>query len=83
MLVDTDPVFTQNTGHGVGGPYSRFDLLFTYGENVHRARLHHADRRGTMDPDAPAHSYWTFWSVEEKVTVSETIHDRHELVSAP
>jgi hypothetical protein len=35
VLVDTDPVFTQ-TGHGVGGPHSRYDLLFTYGENVHQ-----------------------------------------------
>jgi hypothetical protein len=36
VLVDTDPVFTQIGAHGLGGPYSRYDLLFTYGENVHR-----------------------------------------------
>jgi len=31
VLVDTDPVFTQIGAHGLGGPYSRYDLLFTYG----------------------------------------------------
>jgi hypothetical protein len=36
VLVDTDPVFTQIGAHGIGGPYSRYDLLFTYGKNVHR-----------------------------------------------
>jgi hypothetical protein len=35
-LVDTDPVFTQLGGHGMGGPFSRYHTLFTYGENVHR-----------------------------------------------
>ena len=37
VLVDTDPVFTQIGGFGMGGPFSRYDALFTYGENVHRA----------------------------------------------
>jgi hypothetical protein len=37
VLVDTDPVFTQIGGHGLGGPFSRYHALFTYGENVHRA----------------------------------------------
>jgi hypothetical protein len=36
VLVDTDPVFTQIGGHGLGGPFSRYHALFTYGENVHR-----------------------------------------------
>jgi hypothetical protein len=36
VLVDTDPVFTQIGGHGSGGPWSRYDACFTYGENVHR-----------------------------------------------
>ena len=36
VLVDTDPVFTQIGGHGLGGPFSRYHTLFTYGENVHR-----------------------------------------------
>lgn len=36
ILVDTDPVFTQIGGHGLGGPFSRYHALFTYGENVHR-----------------------------------------------
>jgi hypothetical protein len=36
ILVDTDPVFTQIGAHGLGGPYSRYHALFTYGENVHR-----------------------------------------------
>jgi hypothetical protein len=36
VLVDTDPVFTQIGGYGMGGPFSRYDALFTYGENVHR-----------------------------------------------
>lgn len=36
VLVDTDPVFTQIGTHGVGGPFSRYSTLFTYGENVHR-----------------------------------------------
>jgi hypothetical protein len=35
-LVDTDPVFTQIGGHGIGGPFERYHTLFTYGENVHR-----------------------------------------------
>jgi hypothetical protein len=38
VLVDTDPVFTQIGAHGVGAPYSQYDLLFTYGENVHKPR---------------------------------------------
>jgi hypothetical protein len=33
-LVDTDPVFTQIGGHGMGGPFSNYNTLFTYGENV-------------------------------------------------
>jgi hypothetical protein len=36
VLVDTDPVFTQIGGFGMGGPFSRYHMLFTYGENVHR-----------------------------------------------
>jgi hypothetical protein len=36
-LIDTDPVFTQIGAHGMGGPFSRYDALFTYGENVHQA----------------------------------------------
>jgi len=36
VLVDTDPVFTQIGAHGLRGPYSQYDLLFTYGENVHK-----------------------------------------------
>jgi hypothetical protein len=35
VLVDTDPVFTQIGGHGLGGPFTRYHALFTYGENVH------------------------------------------------
>jgi Glycosyl transferases group 1 len=35
-LVDTDPAFTQIGGHGMGGPFSGYHRLFTYGENVHR-----------------------------------------------
>lgn len=35
-LVDTDPVFTQIGAHGLGGPFERYDILFTYGENVHK-----------------------------------------------
>jgi hypothetical protein len=37
VLVDTDPVFTQIGTFGMGGPFSRYHALFTYGENVHRA----------------------------------------------
>ena len=37
VLVDTDPVFTQIGAFGMGGPFSRYDALFTYGENVHRS----------------------------------------------
>lgn len=37
VLVDTDPVFTQIGAHGMGGPFSRYHALFTYGESVHRA----------------------------------------------
>ncbi len=36
VLIDTDPVFTQIGAHGLGGPFSRYDALFTYGENVHQ-----------------------------------------------
>jgi hypothetical protein len=36
VLVDTDPVFTQIGAFGMGGPFSRYHALFTYGENVHR-----------------------------------------------
>jgi len=35
-LVDTDPVFTQIGGFGLGGPFSQYHVLFTYGENIHR-----------------------------------------------
>jgi hypothetical protein len=35
-LVDTDPVFTQIGAHGCGGPFSDYQALFTFGENVHR-----------------------------------------------
>lgn len=36
-LVDTDPVLTQTGAFGMRVPYSQYDALFTYGENVHRA----------------------------------------------
>ena len=36
VLVDTDPVFTQIGGHGLGGAFSWYHALFTYGENVHQ-----------------------------------------------
>jgi hypothetical protein len=36
VLVDTDPVLTQIGAHGIGEPFSWYDALFTYGENVHR-----------------------------------------------
>jgi len=36
VLVDTDPVFTQIGVQGLGGPFSLYHTLFTYGENVHR-----------------------------------------------
>ena len=35
ILIDTDPVFTQ-IGTGMGGPFSRYQKLFTYGENIHK-----------------------------------------------
>jgi hypothetical protein len=35
VLVDTDPVFTQIDGHGLGG-FDRYQVLFTFGENVHQ-----------------------------------------------
>ena len=35
-MVDTDPVFTQAGGHGAGGEFSNYHVLFTYGENVHK-----------------------------------------------
>jgi hypothetical protein len=37
VLVDTDPVLTQIGAHGFGKPFSWYDVLFTYGENVHRS----------------------------------------------
>jgi len=37
VLVDTDPVFTQIGAQGLGGPFSWYHALSTYGENVHRA----------------------------------------------
>jgi hypothetical protein len=40
ILLDTDPVFTQIGAHGLGGPYTRYHALFTYGENVHRPGCH-------------------------------------------
>ncbi len=36
VVVDTDPVFTQFGSHGLGGPFSRYHALFTFGENIHR-----------------------------------------------
>jgi hypothetical protein len=36
ILVDTDPVFTQIGAHGLGGPFSRYHALCTYGENAHQ-----------------------------------------------
>jgi hypothetical protein len=36
VLVDTDPVFSQIGGFGLGGPFSRYHALFTYGQNVHQ-----------------------------------------------
>ena len=47
VLVDTDPVFTQIGAHGIGPPFSWYDALFTYGENVHRP--------GCSMPTAGAH----------------------------
>ena len=35
ILVDTDPVFTQIGGFGMGD-FSRYQVLFTYGENIHQ-----------------------------------------------
>lgn len=37
-LVDTDPVFTQVHAFGMGGDPDRYDVRFTYGENVHTPR---------------------------------------------
>lgn len=37
VLVDTDPIFTQIEEFGMGGAFSRYHKLFTYGENVHKA----------------------------------------------
>jgi hypothetical protein len=34
ILIDADPVFTQIGGHGMGGPFSRYAVHFTRGENV-------------------------------------------------
>lgn len=36
-LVDTDPVFTQIGAHGMSPSLSAYQVLFTYGENVHRS----------------------------------------------
>lgn len=36
VLVDTDPVFTQVGSHGWGPPFSWYDVLFTFAENVHQ-----------------------------------------------
>lgn len=36
VLIDTDPVFTQIGGHGMGGPWTNYHALFTYGEHAHR-----------------------------------------------
>jgi hypothetical protein len=36
VLVDTDPVLTQTRAFGLGGPFSRYTVLATYGENVHQ-----------------------------------------------
>ncbi|HEY0008595.1 MAG TPA: hypothetical protein VGB55_07720 [Tepidisphaeraceae bacterium] len=36
VLVDTDPTFTQIGGHGMGGPFERYAVRFTYGEKVHQ-----------------------------------------------
>ena len=47
VLVDTDPVFTQIGAHGVGRAFSWYDVLFTYGENVHKP--------GCSMPTAGAH----------------------------
>src|SRR5687767_13844614 len=35
VLIDTDPVFTQINGHGMGGPFERYHARFTYAENMH------------------------------------------------
>ncbi len=35
-LVDTDPVFTQIGGHGIGGPLENYHVRVTYAQNVHR-----------------------------------------------
>lgn len=36
VLVDTDPVLTQTGAFGMHVPFSHYDMLFTYGANVHR-----------------------------------------------
>jgi len=36
VLVDTDPVFTQIRGHGLTESFSQYNVLATYGENVHK-----------------------------------------------
>ena len=36
VLVDTDPVLTQTGQFGLGGSFSRYHRLLTYGENVHQ-----------------------------------------------
>ena len=36
VLIDTDPVFTQISGHGMSVPFSAYHRRFTYAENVHR-----------------------------------------------
>ncbi|RYG64698.1 hypothetical protein EON77_19415 [bacterium] len=37
-LVDTDPVFTQIGGFGMGQAFDRHHVLFTYGANVHSSK---------------------------------------------
>jgi hypothetical protein len=37
ILIDTDPVFTQINGYGMGGSFDKYHVLFTYGENVGKA----------------------------------------------
>ena len=35
VLIDTDPVFTQIGAHGIESAFDRYQVCFTYGENVH------------------------------------------------
>jgi hypothetical protein len=39
VLIDTDPVFTQIGGHGIGGAFENYHALFTYAENVHCSEM--------------------------------------------